>query len=102
MPLRLWFSVLVLVGCAAAPPASAMDWLTPHLESQRNSNLLRHQQSLQKHDQQPKAAAGAKRSSLAKRQATWQQSKVEYRRRLLRDGQPSADRWLDNLARQDR
>ncbi|MGJ4727882.1 hypothetical protein [Luteimonas sp. SDU101] len=34
--------------------------------------------------------------TLAERQAAWSAHKGEYRRRLLRDGQASADRWLDD------
>ena len=37
--------------------------------------------------------------TLAERQAAWSTHKTEYRRRLLRDGQASADRWLDAQAR---
>ena len=37
--------------------------------------------------------------TLAERQAAWSTHKAEYRRRLLRDGQASADRWLDAQAR---
>ena len=37
--------------------------------------------------------------TLAERQAAWSANKAEYRRRLVRDGQASADRWLDQQAR---
>ena len=40
--------------------------------------------------------------TLAERQAAWSTHKAEYRRRLLRDGQASADRWLDAQARTPR
>lgn len=36
--------------------------------------------------------------TLAERQAAWRTHKDEYRRRLMRDGQASADRWLDAQA----
>ena len=36
---------------------------------------------------------------MAERQAAFERHKVEYRRRLLRDGQPSVDRWLNAQAR---
>lgn len=37
--------------------------------------------------------------TVAERQAAWSNHKTEYRRRLARDGQASADRWLDQQAR---
>lgn len=37
--------------------------------------------------------------TLAERQAAWSNNKAEYRRRLVRDGQASADRWLEQQAR---
>jgi len=40
--------------------------------------------------------------SIAERQAVWSQNRREYRRRLLQDGQSSADRWLDEQARRAR
>ncbi|HKX89894.1 MAG TPA: hypothetical protein VJM13_11835 [Sphingopyxis sp.] len=92
-------SSLFLVDTAFA------QWLEPHLDSQRWSNLRKHQQ-----EQAKKAAEQRKRSgavdtrpvTLAERQAAWSQNKAEYRRRLLRDGQASADRWLDGLVRASR
>lgn len=45
---------------------------------------------------QIQSASGA--PSLAERQAAWFANKTEYRRRLVRDGQASADRWLDQKA----
>lgn len=46
------------------------------------------------------AAAGS--LTLAERQALWSGNKAEYRRRLARDGQASADRWLNEQARPDK
>lgn len=43
-------------------------------------------------------AASDSTLTLAERQAAWSAHKNEYRRRLLRDGQASADRWLDAQA----
>lgn len=45
------------------------------------------------------SAGPPQRLSMAERQAAFERHKVEYRRRLLRDGQASADRWLDAQAR---
>lgn len=47
----------------------------------------------------PAAYASDSPLTLAERQAAWSTHKTEYRRRLLRDGQVSADRWLDAQAR---
>lgn len=83
---------------AGSVPAQAQ-WLNPTLDAQRWDNLRKHQQrqrqrAQQKHRQgQPSA-----RVTLAERQAAWSRNKAEYRRRMLRDGTASADRWLDGLA----
>ncbi|MBO9697970.1 MAG: hypothetical protein J7499_17390 [Sphingopyxis sp.] len=92
-------SSLFLVDTARA------QWLEPQLDSQRWSNLRKHQQ-----EQARRAAEQRKRSgavdtrpvTLAERQAAWSQNKAEYRRRMLRDGQVRADRWLDSLVRAGR
>lgn len=92
-------SSLLFVDIAAA------QWLEPQLDSQRWANLRKHQQ-----EQARKAAEqrkhgrpdDAKPVTLAERQAAWSQNKSEYRRRMLRDGQASADRWLDNIVRTNR
>jgi hypothetical protein len=76
-----------------------MDWLTPHLEGQRAKRLQNHQRKLREREQAQQRAAPV---SLAERQAVWSGNKAEYQRRLLRDGQTSADRWLDELARAQR
>lgn len=44
-------------------------------------------------------AAAQRPLTLAERQAAWKANKAEYRRRLVNDGQRSADRWLDQQAR---
>lgn len=50
----------------------------------------------------PSAAAASKPVTLAERQAAWSANKAEYRRRLVSDGQRSADRWLEEQARAKR
>lgn len=45
------------------------------------------------------AETRARPLTLAERQAVWSSNKVEYRRRMLRDGKASADRWLEQQAR---
>jgi hypothetical protein len=93
----------LLAVCAAGallatPQPGLAQWLNPTLDAQRWDNLRKHQQrqrqrAQQKHRQgQPSA-----RVTLAERQAAWSRNKAEYRRRMLRDGTASADRWLDGL-----
>lgn len=41
------------------------------------------------------SAVTAQAVTLAERQAAWNANKAEYRRRVAKDGQKSADRWLD-------
>jgi hypothetical protein len=92
-----------LATCAAAmlfagPAPAEAQWLQPHLDSQRWSNLQKHQQrQRQRAQQKRKHAQPAGRVTLAERQAAWSRNKAEYRRRMLRDGPASADRWLDSL-----
>ena len=47
----------------------------------------------------PSGSGSTQRPSMAERQAAFERHKVEYRRRLLRDGQVSADRWLEAQTR---
>lgn len=87
--------------------AAYAQWLDPALDSQRWSNLRKHQQRQREkaQQQQKQRRAGGESTkplTLAERQAAWSQNKGEYRRRLLRDGQASADRWLDGVARANR
>lgn len=51
--------------------------------------------------QKPVQSAAAKERplTLAERQAAWSRNKAEYRRRVVQEGQPAADRWLDQQAR---
>ena len=48
---------------------------------------------------EPTGSGPPQRVSMAEQQAAYERDKAEYRRRLLRDGQASADRWLDGKAR---
>lgn len=93
---------LALVAAAVAllavpgPAMAQMDWLTPSLENQRHHNLRRHQQRLkQRNDPPDRQIQGRPTITPAQRQAAWSRHKTEYRRVLLRQGQPAADRWLD-------
>lgn len=91
-------SALLLADAAYA------QWLNPHLDSQRWSNLRKHQQrqrqkAIEKRSQMEAGTKGPARPlTLSERQAAWSRNKAEYRRRLQRDGQASADRWLDSIA----
>ena len=94
-------SSLVLADAAYA------QWLNPTLDAQRWNNLRQHQQRQREKAAEPKrqappAARTVQPLTLAERQAAWSSNKAEYQRRLLRDGQVSADRWLDGIARANR
>lgn len=117
---------LLLGGLLVPGSARAMDYLTPHLESQRYGNQLRRQQRARERARQRRNASGgaangtgaagaagatgtprqgqgnARPVSMAERQAAWSRHRPEYQRRLLRDGQASADRWLDKQVRAGR
>lgn len=92
-----------LASCAAVmlfagPAPVTAQWLNPHLESQRWNNLRKHQQrQRQRAQQKHRQGQQSGRVSIAERQAAWSRNKTEYRRRMLRDGPVSADRWLDGL-----
>ncbi len=99
-------SIGVAASAALTPlPARAqMDWLTPHLENQRWSNLREHQQRMRERDPTEKPAASTKRNPPAPRpsnatrpesaQAAAKRLEPEYRLRVRRDGKASADAWL--------
>jgi hypothetical protein len=116
-----------LLGLVVLAPGAAagMDWLTPHLESQRFGNQLRRNQRARERTlqgrgqtqsgtggaaapvpqggaQPPPAAPARGQPTMAQRQAAWSRHRAEYQRRLLRDGQASADRWLDGHIRAGR
>lgn len=82
-----------------APPAPvAGQWLNPTLDAQRWDNLRKHQQrQRQRAQQKHRQGQQSSRVTLAERQAAWSRNRAEYRRRMLRDGTASADRWLDSL-----
>lgn len=105
---RALLTLVVTAFFAPVPTVAQMDTLTPHLENQRNANIRKHQQRL--HEQRTKSLKTnpqaritptqqqrmpQARISPAQRQAAWSRHKAEYRRRLLRNGQTSADQWLD-------
>jgi hypothetical protein len=82
--------------------AVAMDWLTPHLESQRyNNNLRRRQQQMQRKGTaryQPGQPAITHGPDPARRRQLMRQIEPEYRRRVQLYGKGSADRWLQRTA----
>lgn len=57
------------------------------------------QSAAQAQDRSGAAETRARPLTLAERQSAWSSNKAEYRRRLVRDGQASADRWLEQQAR---
>ncbi|WP_447930007.1 hypothetical protein [Sphingopyxis fribergensis] len=83
--------------------AASAQWLDPTLDSQRWANLRKHQQEQAKRAAEQRKREGraddARPVTLAERQGAWSQNKAEYRRRMLRDGPASADRWLDGIVR---
>ncbi|WP_343521577.1 hypothetical protein [Sphingomonas sp.] len=94
-------AVMLFAGPAPAPA----QWLNPTLDAQRWDNLRKHQQrQRQRRRAQQKHRQGQQsgRVTRAERQAAWSRNKAEYRRRMLRDGPASADRWLDGLVRAGR
>jgi hypothetical protein len=97
-----------LATCAAVllfavPAPVEAQWLGPTLDAQRWDNLRKHQQrQRQRAQQKRRTARPTGRVTQAERQAAWSRNKAEYRRRMLRDGPASADRWLDGVVRQRR
>lgn len=82
----------------ASPVPAKAQWLNPTLDSQRWDNLRKHQQrQRQRAQQQHRQGQQSARVTLAERQSAWSRNKAEYRRRMLRDGTASADRWLDGI-----
>lgn len=87
----------------ASNPVAAQDYLGIHSDTIRDNNLRNHQiegQRMQarKGNRPTTTATRARRPNLAERQAAWSRNKTEYRKRMLRDGKASADRWLDQQA----
>jgi len=105
--LTLVMAIAFVTGIAELPrlgvrSAAAMDWLTPHIDSQRyNNNLRRRQRQMQRQgasrDQsgQPAFSQGP---DPARRQQLLRQIEPEYRRRVHLYGKASADRWLKRTA----
>ena len=100
---------LLLIGLAGASLFAAdvahAQYLDSYLDAQRWARLREHQQEQQKKagQQKPRVRSeSTKPVTLAERQAAWSRNKTEYRRRMLRDGQASADRWLDSIVRAGR
>lgn len=84
-----------------AEPAAPQDFLTPHLEAKRHDNMRRHQMRLAKRRAalrgETRTPVASRKVTLMERQSAWNANKSEYRKRMLRDGPASADRWLDSL-----
>lgn len=99
--------MLGLPGPATNQAVAQMDWLTPHLQSQRHDNLRRHQQRLhqqrrqregvlQQHQRsQPSASPGP---DPARREQLMRRLEPEYHRRVQLYGKASADDWLKRTA----
>lgn len=97
MTAKLLASCAALMLFAGPAPVQAQ-WLNPTLDAQRWDNLRKHQQrQRQRAQQKHKQGQQSSRVTLAERQSAWSRNKAEYRRRMLRDGTASADRWLDSL-----
>ena len=92
---------LLMLG---ARPAAAMDWLTPHLESQRFNNNLRRRQQQMKRKAAPRYQSGRAATSPGpdpvRRQQLMREIEPEYWRRVRAHGKASADRWLKRTAYQ--
>ena len=102
MTLRSRFMFVLL--CALAGATSAQDYLGNHLETVRENNLRNHQNEMRKpHRTTPKPRAKTRPPERpvgqADRQRAWNLNASEYRQRMLQDGRPAADRWLDRQAR---
>jgi hypothetical protein len=100
-------AIALAIGGAELPglgvaPAAAMDWLTPHLESQRyNNNIRRRQRQMQREGTarfQPGQPATSPGPDPARRQQLMRQIEPEYRWRVKRYDKASADRWLKQSA----
>lgn len=90
-------AVAMAVFFGPTPAMAQMDWLSPHLENQRHDNIRRHQQRTvaKRSADTAQSRQTPARITMAQRQSAWSRHKAEYRRRLLREGQAGADRWLD-------
>lgn len=93
----------------AAPAYAQMDWLSPHLETQRNNNARRVTERKRERGQQDSAAVQTDEQqqntspvSTAELQKAYNANRAEYRKRLLGGGVASADRWLEQVVRDSR
>lgn len=100
-------AVLATVGMLDPPgvvsnqAVAQMNWLTPHLESQRHHNIRRHQQRLQRQgtaQDQPRRARVSPGPDPVRRQQLKRQIEPEYHRRVQLYGKASADDWLRRTA----
>jgi hypothetical protein len=100
----VWSSLAcVLAGVLASVPASAqVDYLTNHLESQRWSRKMDHDNRMRRQKQAaaPNASTAPGAADVqAARHAAARRLEPEYQMRVARDGKASADRWLSARAR---
>lgn len=105
-------AVLATVGMLDPPgvvgnqAVAQMNWLTPHLESQRHHNIRRHQQRL--HEQrlqrqgtaqdQPRRPPVSPGPDPVRREQLKRQLEPEYHRRVQLYGKASADDWVRRTA----
>lgn len=84
--------------------AASAQWLNSTLDAQRADNLRKHQQrqaqkAAEKQKQPQPKATTPRPLTRAERKAAWSIHEAEYRRRAVRDGYASADRWFEERAR---
>lgn len=103
---------LVIVGMLDIPGVGSnqavaqMNWLGPHLDSQRHNNIRRHQQRL--HEQRLQRSGTGRHPSSSppvspgpdpvRREQLKRQLEPEYHRRVQLYGKASADDWLRRTA----
>ena len=98
--------ILDLPGVVSNQAVAQMNWLTPHLDSQRHHNIRRHQQRLHEKRLQRKGAVQDQSSpppvspgpEPVRRQQLMRQIEPEYHRRVQLHGKASADDWLRRTA----
>ena len=99
-------AMLDLPGVVSNQAVAQMNWLTPHLESQRHHNIRRHQQRLHEKRLQHKGVVQDQSSSPpvspgpepVRRQQLMRQIEPEYHRRVQLYGKANADDWLSRTA----
>ena len=95
-----------LPGIANNQAVAQMNWLTPHLESQRHHNIRRHQQRLHEKRLQRTGVVQDQSSTRpvspgpdpVRRQQLMRQIEPEYHRRVQLYGKANADDWLSRTA----